>query len=104
MRNKIDREKDLADVKSNALGMREWVAGMSKKENEEFLKKIIGRPRREITGDEYNQVTTMLLLVDDCTVTNNQLTLTKIYTIGELEYHVTYFSADESPLIEVFGE
>lgn len=69
----------------------------SQQEAYDFLVKVGAiRPGvRTLEGDEAEQVMTMLLLIEPVVTTNNQRSWTDDYIIGDLQYSVNYFSADD---------
>lgn len=84
--------------------MQDWFDNMPEEERKAFLRRILGRPSRQLEGQEYVHVQTMLSLVEPTRESNNQHTITYEYTVGEVEYHVTYFPASEHPIIEVMED
>lgn len=64
-----------------------------------ILRKVIGVPRRELKGKEYNDVFLLIQLADAVRVSNNQRTITYEYDIGGKFYYVTY-GDDDHPMIE----
>lgn len=65
-----------------------------------FLRKVMGPPTRELTGQERENVWLMILLQDKPDeVSNNQRSITEVYNINQKVYHVHYFSGEE-PIIE----
>ena len=69
-----------------------------------FLERVLGRPSRELAGNEYEQAMLMIMLMDPYQISNNQRTITERYKIGKVDYHVTYLGLNEEPIIEVFNE
>lgn len=74
----------------------------------EFLRRVLGAPKRELKGTEYDQVWTMLQLMEPTNEYNNQRSYTEEYTVGKTWYRVTYWplvgSNDLETIIEIFGE
>lgn len=77
-----------------------FVDNMTPDEARAFIRKIMGPPRRELTGQERDNVWLMILLQDTPdSVSNNQRSITEVYKINQREYHVHYFSG-EDPIVE----
>jgi len=72
---------------------------MTKEEADAFIRKITGRPHRDLTGSEYDHVMLILKLTEPYMQTNNQHTWTDYYRIGNTEYHVTTWPGKDSPTI-----
>lgn len=75
----------------------------NKEEAEALIRKIIGPPRRELEGDEYNKIWTLLKLIDPVSESNNQRSITETYYIGKQKYDVHYGWSD-NPVIEEIDE
>jgi hypothetical protein len=65
-----------------------------------LLKEVMGPPRREITGTEYNELYLVLAFLDPIEVTNNQRSITEVYHQAGKIYHVHYFTTADDPVIE----
>lgn len=65
----------------------------------EWIRKVHGPERRELEGEEAEQMLTVLKLIGHYTDTNNQRTHTYFYNHNGKEYRVTYGLGDD-PLIE----
>lgn len=66
----------------------------------EFMRKVMGPPRRELEGQERENVWLMIMLQDEPDESsNNQHSITEVYRFNQREYHVHYFSR-ETPIIE----
>lgn len=78
--------------------------GMSKEDALEFLRKVMGPPKREIKGSEREQVLTMLALSEPTKAFNNQRYWTEVYTVGNIKYNVTSGTdwGDEDPIVEEY--
>jgi hypothetical protein len=63
------------------------------------LRAVIGAPSRTLEGKEYDNTWIMLLLIDPDSTSNNQHTLTEVYTMNRKTYHVTY-GLEDCPVIE----
>ena len=59
-----------------------------------FIRKIMGRPRRELVGKEKEDILLLLKMVEPFKQTNNQRSWTDYYMIGDREYHVTDFEGE----------
>lgn len=66
-----------------------------------FIRKVMGPPRRALTGEEYDKIWTMLQLVEPYHQSNNQRTWTDRYRVGKIRYDVTYGLGDEPEIEEV---
>lgn len=60
----------------------------------------MGPPTREIEGKEKEHLLLLLSLTEPFKETNNQRSWTSYYTVGDKEYHVTYFGDEEEPCVE----
>lgn len=80
--------------------------GLSKEDALSLIRKIMGDPRRELKGQEREQVLTMLSLMDPVEAFNNQRYWTDVYIVGKIKYHVTSgvdWSEDElDPMVEEY--
>ena len=74
---------------------------MTPEERRAFLRKVLGPPRRTLTGDEYDKIWTMLQLIEPYRQSNNQRTWTDEYRIGNTRYDVTYGLSDQPEIEEV---
>ncbi len=77
---------------------------LTKEEAAEILRKIMGPPRRELVGEEYDHIWLILNLLDPIEVNNNQRSLTEVYEHAGKIYHVHYFTMNEVPIIEEVGD
>lgn len=66
----------------------------------ELLKKVMGPPTRELSGQEYKEVRLLIEFLNPIYVSNNQNSITEVYTQAGKTYHVHYFTLDNDPLIE----
>jgi hypothetical protein len=55
----------------------------------EFLRKVTGPPRRTLEGKEREQTLLLLAMMEPYEVSNNQISWTSCYMIGDKDYHVT---------------
>ena len=71
----------------------------------EFMRKVMGPPRRTLEGQEKDNVWLMIQLIDEPTsASNNQRTITEVYHLNQKEYHVTYFDGDEFEIDEMLPD
>lgn len=68
-----------------------------------MLKKVMGAPRRELEGEEYDHVWLMLQFLEPVDSSNNQHVITEVYHQGEKIFHVHYSTLNEPPIIEEFS-
>ena len=54
-----------------------------------FLRKVMGPPRRTLEGKEREQVLLLLAMVEPYETSNNQVSWTSCYMIGDKDYHVS---------------
>ena len=64
-----------------------------------FIRKVMGPPKRELEGKEYDHIWTLLQLIDPVHSSNNQRTWTDEYHLNGKKYDVT-FGLGEQPIIE----
>lgn len=75
----------------------------TKEEATAFLRKVMGPPKRELSGEEREQVLTMLSLKDPDQAFNNQRFWTDVYFVGITKYHVTSGEGlDPNPIVEEY--
>lgn len=67
----------------------------------QLIRSIMGPPRREIVGEEYDKIWTMLQLIEPAKQSNNQRTWTDEFRIGAKRYDVTYGFSDKPEIEEV---
>lgn len=65
----------------------------------EWIRQVHGPERRELVGEEAEQMLIILKLIGHYTDTNNQRTHTYFYNHNNKEYRVTYGLGDD-PLVE----
>lgn len=65
-----------------------------------LVTKVLSKFGRELSGDEYDKVYTMLALLEPHTCSNNQHSWTNTYIVGDLQYDMTFGIFDE-PIISV---
>lgn len=54
-----------------------------------FLRSVMGPPCRTLEGKEREQVLLLLAMIEPYETSNNQISWTSCYMIGDNEYHVT---------------
>jgi hypothetical protein len=67
----------------------------------EFLRRVMGPPKRRLEGQEHNNVWLMLQMTEPIKETNNQHSWCAEYNIGGKIYDVHYFP-NEEPYIEEY--
>ena len=73
----------------------------TKEEAQAFLRKVMGPPKRQLSGQEHDRLWLLIQMSTPVKVSNNQRTETEEYIIGEQRYDVTYGLSD-NPIIEVY--
>jgi hypothetical protein len=73
----------------------------TKEEAQAFLRKVMGPPKRRLSGNEHDKVWLMLQMTEPVRETNNQHSWCAEYNIGGILYDVHYFP-DEEPFIEEY--
>lgn len=73
----------------------------TKEEAQAFLRKVMGPPKRQLNGQERENLWLLIQMSTPVRLSNNQRTETEEYIIGENRYDVTYGLEDE-PIIEVY--
>ena len=74
---------------------------MTREEARAFLRKVVGRPTRELEGKEKEQILLLLAMMEPFKETNNQHSWTEYYMIGNQEYHVTNFGPAGGGILEL---
>ena len=64
-----------------------------------FIRTVLGPPKRELEGKEYDHIWTLLQLLTPVHSSNNQRTWTDEYHLNGKKYDVTYGLGDD-PIIE----
>jgi hypothetical protein len=77
---------------------------MTTEEAKEFLRKVMGPPRRTLEGKEKNDIILLLALMEPYSASNNQHSWTECYMIGKTDYHVTTFPDKEVIVEEMLKE
>lgn len=70
-------------------------------QDREFLRRVMGPPKRRLEGQEHNNVWLMLQMTEPIKETNNQHSWCAEYNIGGKIYDVHYFP-NEEPFIEEY--
>lgn len=65
----------------------------------ELARKVCGPSSRTLDGQERDDVWLILMLAEPVRVSNNQRSITEIYMLGDLEYHIHY-CIENTPIIE----
>ncbi len=73
----------------------------TKEEAQEFIRKIMGPPKRILQDEEHKKVGLMLKMAEPVRETNNQRSFCVEYNIGGKMYDVHYFPGEE-PYIEEY--
>ena len=74
-------------------------AAMTPEQAREWIRSVMGPPRRTLEGAEREQVLTMLALIGPTVTTNNQHSWSEDYVHSGRHWCVTYFP-DEEPIVE----
>ncbi len=72
---------------------------MTEAEARAFIKKLMGRERRRIEGQERSELMLIFALITPTAESNNQRFITEEYKIADKEYHVIY-GMEEDPVVE----
>ena len=67
---------------------------MTPDEARAFIRKVMGPARRTLEGEEKEHMLTVFRLIEPISSSNNQRSMTDIYTHADKVYHVTYFDGD----------
>lgn len=75
----------------------EFMAGLIKDpvKLKEFLRKVTGPPKRTLEGKEREQTLLLLAMIEPYEVSNNQISWTSCYKIGDKDYQVTSLTGFE---------
>lgn len=76
---------------------------MSPEEAKAFIRKIMGPPKRQLHGDEYNHIWLLIKMSTPVSESNNQRFWYEEYLIGGKKYDVTY-GLEDLPIVEVYEE
>jgi len=66
-----------------------FINNMTPEEARAFLRKVMGPPRKTLEGKEREQVLLLLAMMEPYETSNNQVSWTSCYMIGDRDYHVT---------------
>ena len=66
-----------------------FINNMTPEETRAFLRKVMGPPRKTLEGKEREQVLLLLAMMEPYETSNNQVSWTSCYMIGDRDYHVT---------------
>ncbi len=77
------------------------VLDMTPEEARAFLRRVMGPPTRELTGDEYNSMMLILSLKEPVHSSDNQRFWTDTYEHNDRTYEVTYGVVDYPLISEV---
>ena len=69
--------------------MNNYISTMSAEEAKIFLRKVMGPPRKTLEGKEREQVLLLLAMAEPYSTSDNQISWTSCYMIGNKDYHVT---------------
>jgi hypothetical protein len=81
--------------------VREFANSMTPGQARDFIRKVMGPPKRTLEGDEHDQVWFLLQLTEPVRTSNNQHSWCEEYQIGEKKYDVHYFP-NQDPYIEEY--
>ena len=73
---------------------------MTDAERKEFLRKVMGPPKKTLEGKEKEQILLLLAMMEPFEQSNNQHSWTDCYKIGETVYQVTTFPEDDDPIVD----
>ena len=73
---------------------------MTKQEAKEFIRKVMGPPKKTLEGKEKEQILLLLSVMEPFKETNNQHSWTSYFLIGETEYHVTSWPSSDDPIVD----
>ena len=77
------------------------VLNLTPEQARDFIRKVMGPPKRILEGEEHNKVWLMLQLTEPVRETNNQHSWCAEYNVGGKRYDVHFFP-DEEPFIEEY--
>ena len=79
--------------------MQRWAKNLSDEQLKEMLRRVIGSPKRQLEGKEYDQTWLLLQMLEPVRESNNQRTWTSEYVLNGKRYDVTY-GLEDLPIIE----
>jgi hypothetical protein len=71
----------------------------TEQEAKDFLRKVMGQPRRTLEGKERDRIWLLLSLLEPVSQSNNQRTWTDEYHLNGKKYHVTH-GLEDNPVID----
>ena len=77
---------------------------MSPEEEEAFIRKIMGPPRRVLDGEEREHVWLILNMTEPTRTSNNQHSWCEEYYVGGKYYDVHYFPNEETIIEEILRD
>ena len=80
---------------NDSTGFQDWISNLTPEETREFLRKVMGPPKKTLEGKERDHLLLLLNLIEPYSSSNNQHSWTDQYKIGLDEYHVTWFSGED---------
>ena len=81
--------------------IREKHANFTPEEARDWIRSVMGPPRRTLEGEEYKKVWLMLQLAEPVRESNNQHSWCAEYEIGGKRYDVHFFP-NEEPIIDLY--
>ena len=76
---------------------------MSQEEARDFIRKVMGPPKRTLEGKERESIWLLIQMSTPINESNNQRFWHEEYLLGGKRYDVTY-GVEEDPIIEVYEE
>ena len=76
---------------------------MTVEEAKAFLRRVMGPPRRTLTGEERDHMLTVFALIEPISSSNNQRSWTDVYDHAGKTYHVHFFE-DETEIEEILPD
>jgi hypothetical protein len=73
----------------------------TEQEAKDFIRKVMGLPRRVLEGKERDQIWLLLSMLEPVRQSNNQRTWTDEYMLNDKKYEVTYGLEDRSEIAEL---
>ena len=77
-----------------------FINNMTPEKARVFLRKVMGPPRKTLEGKEREQVLLLLAMMEPYETSNNQVSWTSCYMIGDRDYQVTTFP-DEDVIVDL---
>ena len=76
---------------------------MSQEEARDFIRKVMGPPKRKLEGKERENIWLLIQMSTPINESNNQRFWHEEYVLGGKRYDVTY-GLEDDPIIEVYEE